>query len=82
MTRRKNLRSTKTNFKMKKTILAATLSVVTIFAFAKTSAALSECCTVTVSNNSTGDSATVTRCATHVSDACDLAYKKAKAAIK
>jgi hypothetical protein len=67
---------------MKKTILAVVLSVATILAFAKTNSVLSECCTVTVTNVSTGDSATVTRCSTQASDACDLAYKKAKAAIK
>lgn len=44
--------------------------------------AYSECCSVTVSNESTGESATVRSCATTASEACDRAYSKAKLAVE
>ncbi len=44
--------------------------------------AFSECCKVTVEQESTGDSVTVRACRTTISQACDAAYKKALVAIE
>lgn len=43
--------------------------------------AVSECCTVTLTHESTGDSVTVRACRTTTGDACRAAFKMASAAI-
>jgi len=43
---------------------------------------VSECCSVTVHHESTGDSITVRSCRTTAKDACDAAYAKASSQIE
>lgn len=75
---------------MKNLMFSLAFMLIVSFAFANTKEYLnnekneklvSECCIVTVSDESTGESATVRSCATTASEACDRAYARAKLAV-
>ncbi|WP_394906486.1 hypothetical protein [uncultured Mesonia sp.] len=72
---------------MKNVFFALAFMLVGTFAFANTEVTsendllFSRCCEITLVDIATCDSVTVTACRTTITEACDAAYTKAKAAV-